>query len=209
MKDEGAREMTDTELLEFTSLIAAPVRRMAVKYVDGKAVPRAPRKLITYKRETGETTGYTTNVKFVEGLVKRQALEIAVEEGVRPKEVFCERCGKIVKVKSKVGNTPRFCGKSCNKDHVVEWRAKNVEKWKARKSKYHAEYRAKNPEKVKASDAKWRAKNAEKMKASMKKYQAKNAEKVKAYKTVYYAENRERINAERRAKSAAKKYAAE
>lgn len=54
------------------------------------------RKVNTYDRETGETTGEVTMREVVGGLAKVTALGLEVVEGVRPKEVACTSCGRPV-----------------------------------------------------------------------------------------------------------------
>lgn len=56
----------------------------------------------------GNVTGYTTLAEVQEALVADKALEIQVDEGVRPQEIICELCGKLVEV-GPHGVVPSIC----------------------------------------------------------------------------------------------------
>lgn len=75
------------------------------------------RRVRTYDRATGETTGETTMREALGGLVKATALGLEVIEGVRPKAVPCQQCQLPVKVGGARGGLPTVCrfGTGCRK----------------------------------------------------------------------------------------------
>ena len=66
------------------------------------------RRVKTYDRETGETTGEVTMREVVGGLAQATALGLEVVEGVRPNGGVCEACGKPFEARVR-GHAPRFC----------------------------------------------------------------------------------------------------
>ncbi len=89
--------MNKAEKLELNGYIA-PVLRSASDAVK-------TRRVTLYDRETGEVTGYSTGAEALKGLAKVQELEHTVEEGKRPKEIVCVKCGRLVRIQS-VGIVP-------------------------------------------------------------------------------------------------------
>ncbi len=84
--------------------------RLAVAGAVAPSLRQArPRKIALVDKD-GRVTGYTTSTEVAKSLLAAKKIELEVEEGVRPKEIFCEKCGKIVKT-NRSGKLNRYCRK--------------------------------------------------------------------------------------------------
>lgn len=106
MSDEQTDEWNKAERLAVASVVAPSLRAAAEK-------TKARRVALVDK--DGNVTGYTSLAKVQESLLRARELELAVGDGVRPKEVFCRRCGKTVKTNPKGGSLPSACIGGCDK----------------------------------------------------------------------------------------------
>jgi hypothetical protein len=93
--------LTAKEALELAALDAAVFRGASEKTLN--------RKIQIVAKDGTVRPGVGRDV--LRGLAKIQGLEHVVQEGVRPKEVVCQNCGKSVPVKSAI--VPRVCTEGC------------------------------------------------------------------------------------------------
>lgn len=96
-----AEGLNRAQRLELAAYVAPVIRGASEKTLK--------RKVTLYDPETGEVTGYATGAEALKGLAKIQDLQHAVGEGVRPKEVVCEACGKVIPGPFKSGIPPKMC----------------------------------------------------------------------------------------------------
>lgn len=99
MSDSGEEKMNKAERLAVASVVAPFLREGAEK---------ARQRRVARVDKDGSVVGYTTLDEVQKALFARQKIEIEVVDGVRPKQIVCERCGKLRKVPKK-GHTPKTC----------------------------------------------------------------------------------------------------
>ncbi len=104
MSDEKY-EGPNAVVLEAAGLIAPIVRSM-------RPETRERRLLVTNKE--GAVVGVSTVGEVIGGLLKAHAIEIQVDDEMRPKEVLCKNCGALVKVRQGHGGfVPNCCPGGC------------------------------------------------------------------------------------------------
>ncbi len=59
----------------------------------------------------GNVTGYTTLAEVQKSLLRAREIELDVQDGVRPKVVLCQNCGKDVPVLTPGGSLPKVCNR--------------------------------------------------------------------------------------------------
>ena len=86
------------ERLELAAMLAPEFRRVSAV---------AKRRRVHLVRD-GEVVGVATLGEVQDGLLRAHAIEVETDEGVRPREVPCQRCGKPVLVAT-IGPIPTTC----------------------------------------------------------------------------------------------------
>ena len=79
-----------------------------------------PSRRISRVDSTGNIVGYISHIELARILLAKKKIEIEVVEGLRPKEAFCQDCGKIVSV-PKTGRPAKRCG-PCKYQHQYDVR---------------------------------------------------------------------------------------
>lgn len=98
-------ELTEAQRLALAAAVAPSIRR-------GSEVTKA-RRVTLYDPETGKVTGYSTLAEVQAALLREREIELAVIDGVRPKEVVCPNCGKTIRI-GPVGRLPITCIGGCD-----------------------------------------------------------------------------------------------
>lgn len=90
--------------------------RLALAAVEAPILRSASEKTLARRvglvDKDGNVVGYTSGREALKALAKAHDLEHVVDDGVRPREVVCQNCGKTVKV-GKAGKVPSVCLKGC------------------------------------------------------------------------------------------------
>lgn len=100
-KDDAGPE-NKAERLALAAAVAPTLRVNA-----GKAKSRR----VAVVDKDGNVTGYRTLAEVQEALLAAEKIAIAVDDGVRPKEMTCKFCGKPFPLQYATGNVPTKCGK--------------------------------------------------------------------------------------------------
>lgn len=99
---DGARGLTKAERLEAGALVA-PVLRSASEKTLARRIH-----VVKADDPTWTPIRYAKGADVLRGHARIQELEHVVEEGVRPKEVICEACGRAFRLSPR-GGVPKFC----------------------------------------------------------------------------------------------------
>lgn len=136
---EGPRNKA--ERLALAGAVAPTLRNNAAKAKDRK---------VAKLDKDGNVVGYTTLAKVQEALLAKEKIELAVQDGVRPKKIFCETCG-VPFAPPKKGFANRVCRKcrekpcvDCGKPTSARW-ANETAKDRRCMECYHKKRRAPPP----------------------------------------------------------------
>ncbi|MCW5834514.1 MAG: hypothetical protein KIS78_19085 [Labilithrix sp.] len=103
-----AEKMNKAQRLAIAGVVAPFLREGA---------ERAAKRRVAKVDKDGNVVGYTTLAEVQAKILERAEIEIAVQDGVRPKEVICKYCGKVIRVKGDAkGAPPRQCPDGCVRD---------------------------------------------------------------------------------------------
>lgn len=104
--DPAEGGMSKAERLLIAGSVASSVRSAA----DRNQFRRVT---VVDRNDPSKIVGYTTLAKVQEAALETAKIEIAVDEGVRPKKIICRHCGRPTSVKQK-GMIPVMCVKCLN-----------------------------------------------------------------------------------------------
>lgn len=106
MSDSDGPKLTKAQQLELNGYVAPVLRNASEKAMSRRVKFFDQSKAVESWDEA--VTKHGTHAEALKGLAKIHELEHAVQEGVRPKEIVCENCGKTVKVPAH-GKIPTVC----------------------------------------------------------------------------------------------------
>lgn len=106
--DQSAAKWSKAQRLAVAGALAPHLRDQ-----DGRASRRVAR-----VDPDGNVVGYTTLAEVQKALLRQREIELEVQDGVRPKEIICETCGRVDKV-GKKGAVPKCCAR-CRAMHCAD-----------------------------------------------------------------------------------------
>src|SRR4051812_12477653 len=128
-----------------TLLAAAMTHEVKPVFLKGSEVlDRKDRVVLVYNKE-GAIVGATTLRGARDAAARLAAIQTTMQEGVRPKEVLCADCPKLVKVNR--GPLPKRCATCARANRLDQLRARHTADPQKNRDTVRA-WRAANPEKT-------------------------------------------------------------